>query len=367
MIEQRKISPSQLFVLMCLFEWGSAVVVGLGMQAKQDAWLAILLGMAGGWVLFCIYGSLYRYYPTLSLAEYIPRIVGTLVGYPLALLYILYFMYIASRVLRDIADLLLTSTLKDTPMLAISLLFISLTAYAVYLGAEVIARAAEIFFVVLIFFGIMVISFLFFSGAVKPENLSPILENGWKPVFQTAFPLTLTFPFGEMIVFSMLLPYLNEPKSGMRIGLSAMTFSGATLCLIVAMDIAVLGTHIATNAMFPLLKTVQKVNVGNFIQRLDPFVVATLMIGGFFKIALFFYGAFKGLTDLFQMKKHRCYLLLILGMIILFTSIKMESNITEHLKIGLKTVPYYLHLPFQVGIPLLLLIAAWIRKRTERV
>jgi spore germination protein KB len=67
------------------------------------------------------------------------------------------------------------------------------------------------------------------------------------------------------------------------------------------------------------------------------------------------------------MKKHRCYLLLILGMIILFTSIKMESNITEHLKIGLKIVPYYLHLPFQVGIPLLLLIAAWIRKRTERV
>jgi spore germination protein KB len=46
-----KINAFQLFVLIVLFELGSAIVVGLGMQAKQDAWLAILIGMAGGLVV----------------------------------------------------------------------------------------------------------------------------------------------------------------------------------------------------------------------------------------------------------------------------------------------------------------------------
>ncbi|WP_375540594.1 GerAB/ArcD/ProY family transporter [Peribacillus simplex] len=52
--------------------------------------------------------------------------------------------------------------------------------------------------------------FIFASGSVKAENLLPVLEEGWKPVFTTAFPLTFTFPFGEMIVFTVLMPYLNR-------------------------------------------------------------------------------------------------------------------------------------------------------------
>ncbi len=44
-MEKAKISASQLFILMVLFELGSALLVPLAIDAKQDAWLAILLGM----------------------------------------------------------------------------------------------------------------------------------------------------------------------------------------------------------------------------------------------------------------------------------------------------------------------------------
>jgi spore germination protein KB len=55
---------------MLLFEIGSAVVVGLGMQAKQDAWLAILIGMANGFSLFLVYDYLYRQHANLFDAQY---------------------------------------------------------------------------------------------------------------------------------------------------------------------------------------------------------------------------------------------------------------------------------------------------------
>ncbi|WP_134704869.1 GerAB/ArcD/ProY family transporter [Ammoniphilus sp. YIM 78166] len=365
-MEKAKISSSQLFILIFLFELGSAIVVGLGLQAKQDAWLAILLGMLGGLVLFLIYIYLFYQFPNLPLTSYIPKVLGKYVGYPLALLYILYFIYIASRVLRDFTDLLLTFAYPETPMFMIHLIMIALIIYAVCKGIETIARTGEILVVVIITYGVLGISFLFLSDAVRSENLLPILENGWKPVLTTAFPLTLTFPFGEMVVFAMLLPYLNQPKRGMKIGLSAMTLSGLVLTVTVAIDIAVLGTYFATTSTFPLLHAAQKINVGGFIQRLDPIVISTLIIGGFFKIAVFFYAAAAGVADLFKVRK-RDPMIFSIGIVILIASIQIAGNLPEHLEIGLEKVPIYLHLPFQVGIPLLLLIVTGIRKRYHHI
>ena len=50
-MEKAKISAYQLFVLIVLFEIGSAVLVPLAIGAKQDAWLAILIAMIGGFFL----------------------------------------------------------------------------------------------------------------------------------------------------------------------------------------------------------------------------------------------------------------------------------------------------------------------------
>lgn len=331
------------------------------MQAKQDAWLAILLGMVGGLILFLVYSYLFRHYPNLPLTSYIPRILGNWIGYPVTFLYTLYFMYLASRVLRDFTDLLITSTFPETPMVGINLIMIALTMYAIYKGIETLARTGEILFGVVAVFILLGYLFLFASGVVKMENLAPVLENGWNPVLTTAFPLTLTFPFGEMIVFAMLLPYLNQPKRGMQVGLYAAISSGLVLAVTAAINIAVLGTHIATTSIFPLLETAQKINVGDFIQRLDAFVISMLIIGGFIKITLFFYAAVIGAADLFKLQNHR-YLIGPTGIIILIASIKIASNLPEHLEVGLKIVPIYLHLPFQVGIPLLLLLVVFIRE-----
>ncbi|MDR7246351.1 GerAB/ArcD/ProY family transporter, partial [Priestia megaterium] len=54
-MEKAKISSSQLFILMVLFELGSALLVPLAIDAKQDAWLAILLGMVFSFVLLLVY------------------------------------------------------------------------------------------------------------------------------------------------------------------------------------------------------------------------------------------------------------------------------------------------------------------------
>ncbi|MEH7749512.1 GerAB/ArcD/ProY family transporter, partial [Neobacillus drentensis] len=64
-MEKAKISGFQLFVLIVLFEMGSALLLSPGSEAKQDAWIAILFGLVGGIIVFFIYYRLFMYYPDL--------------------------------------------------------------------------------------------------------------------------------------------------------------------------------------------------------------------------------------------------------------------------------------------------------------
>ncbi|WP_078411258.1 GerAB/ArcD/ProY family transporter [Priestia abyssalis] len=361
-MEKAKISVIQLFAMMFLFELGSALVVSLGSNAKKDAWLAILLGMCGGMVLFFIYYFLFRQHPTLPFTEYTRKIFGKYLGWGIGLLYTLYFLYASARNLRDFGDLLLSSTLPETPLLAINILMVLAICYVLYLGIEVLGRTAEVFIVVLIFMGFIGNLLVYLSGNVDFHNLQPFLENGWKPILSTAFPLVTYFPFAEMLVFTMLLPYLNRPELAKKVWLSAIISSGLILSYTASLNITVLSVEEVERSTFPLLSTIGKVNILEFLQRLDALVVFSFLITMFFKISIFFYGAVIGLVDLFNLKNHQ-QIILPVGMILIFLSMTIASDFSEHIEEGQDITSYYIHIPFHIVIPLLMLFVAMIRNR----
>lgn len=359
-MEKAKISPGQLAALIFLFEMGTALVVSLGLQAEKDAWLAILLGLAGGMALFGVYVSLYYRYPDLPLTAYARKIMGNGIGLPLGLLYVVFFIYGAARDLRDGADLLIGSVLDQTPLIAVSSIMILTTGYVLHKGIETLARTAQIYFAVLIALGVLSNFLLAVSGVIDVNRLLPVLEKGWGPVIQTSLTQAFEFPFNEMICFTMLLPYLNRPKEGIKLGTVTLLAGGFVLSLSTAMNIAVLGVDIAGRATFPLLTAISLVNIREFIQRMDVLVVMTLIIGDFFKVSIFYYVAVLGAADICRIKDHR-KLVYPFGMIILFLSIIIAGNFAEHIEEGnfaLKSV----FILFGVILPILLWVTAYLRK-----
>ncbi|OIJ12023.1 spore gernimation protein KB [Anaerobacillus alkalilacustris] len=365
-MEKAKINPFQLFVLMTLFELGSAIVISIGIDAKQDAWITILFGLCGGLFIFLIYYYLYMQFPDLPLTEYITKIVGNFLGRLIGVLYILYFLYIGTRVLRDFGDLLLTSTLPETPLFVINLLMIATICYVLYLGIEVLARTGEFFLLVLLLMGLISVLLIVFSGILDFSNLLPILGNGWKPVIYATFPVVFNFPYGEIIVFTMLLPYLNKQSTTLKVGLLALLFSGMLITSTTIINIAVLGVDITARSTFPLLTTVGKIRVLEFLERLDALVVVTLVVGMFFKVAVFVYAGVIGITEMFKLSNHQKVVLPI-GLIVLFSSLTIASNFSEHMEEGLYIVPYFLHLPFQVYLPLLFFSITLVRKKLKKL
>jgi spore germination protein KB len=361
-MEQFKLDQRQLFILIFLFELGSAIVIPLGVGAKQDIWLAILLSLMLGILLSLVYHRLYGYYPDKPLTAYAQDIAGPWIGKMVAIVYISYFLYIASRVLRDFGELLLTFAYPETPLFILNAIMILTVMYGVNKGIEVLARTGELFISLLYFLMLLGFVLLIGSGLVDFRQLQPVLENGWKRVVKVVLTETLYIPFGEMIVFTMLFPYMNNPAKVKRVVISGMVFSGLNLAITMTLNCAVLGADSVARSSFPLLDTIRRIQIAHFLERLDVLFMIALIIGGFFKVSVFFYASVVGTAQLFSVERHQ-RLIYPLGLIVLILSIAIAGSYPEHIAEGLKIVPLYMHIPLQVIVPLCLLLICEIRHR----
>ncbi len=363
-MEKAKISTKQLFALVVLFEMGSAILVGFPKNLKQDAWIANLLGMAEGILLFFVYYRLYLFYPNLPLTGYLQKIIGKWPGRILGFFYIVYFAYLSARVLRDFGELLSSTIYTRTPIFFLMTLLMLTIAYAIQKGFEVLARVSELFFVIVYIMAISGFILIISSGLIHLENLKPMVENGWKPIIKTSLKETLTFPFGEMVVFTMLLPYVHLSKKVKTVCISGMILSGINITIAAVINIATLGVDLFTRSSYPLLTTISKIQLLHFIERLEVLFMLYLMIGGFIKVALFYYVAVAGTASLFKFKDLR-KINLPIGILILLTAMIIAPYYSEHIVEGLDIVPIYLHWPFQIILPCILLVIAFIRNHKK--
>ncbi|OIJ11468.1 hypothetical protein BKP37_15630 [Anaerobacillus alkalilacustris] len=364
-MENAKINGFQLLTLIMFSTLGTSLVIGVGLDAKQDVWLAILIGLLGGLLLYSLYYYLYKNFPDLPFTSYAKELLGPYISLPINLYFVLYLLYLAARNLRDFGDLLLTAVLTETPLFIVNLLMVVSVMYVIYLGIEVMARSSEIFFFVIMLLGLSSIALLYFSGDIQLSNLLPVLEEGFGPILETAivFPSTIVFPFGEVIVFTMLLPYLNKQEQGLKVGIGALILSGFILVINNTLFIAVLGVDMAQRAMFPLISVISIINIADFLQRLDAIVVLTLIIGGFFKLSIFIYAALVGIADIFKLASHKKLLYPITGLI-LFSSLMMADSFPEHLEEGALMINWF-HRPVQMVIPLILAFIVFYKKRKK--
>lgn len=363
-MENAKISAYQLFVLLVLFELGSAILVPLAIDAKQEAWLAIIISTAVGLCLFWMYFRLYEYYPDLSPVEYVQVLLGKPIGKIVIFAYILFCLYLSARVLRDFGEMLVTVAYPETPLFIINTIMILVSIYAVRKGIETMARTGELLFLL---FGFLFISAFFLiavAGIIDISNLRPFFENGIEPVVKTAFTQTLYFPFGEAVAFTMIFPYVNNSKGAKKAGLLAILVSGVTLAVIMAANTSVLGVELVSRSLFPLLSTIQTIELFDFLERLDVYFMLASVIGGFFKISLFFYVSVRALAILFN-EQQPLRLSYPIGLVILILSMITASNFTEHLDEGIKST-LYTHFPFQVLFPFLLFILAYVKHKKKK-
>ncbi|RSK25948.1 spore gernimation protein KC [Bacillus sp. HMF5848] len=360
-----KLSLWQTIVLIYIFEAGSAIVIGVGGDAKQDAWIAIFIATLIGVGIILFFSYLLSKLPGKNLFEIFEICFGKWIGKAITILYIVYFFYIAARVIRDFGELTVSAILTHTPIEFLIIVMMIVIIYIVYLGIEVLGRTAEVFIPYLLFFVLFISVSIVFTGEFSFDRIKPILPEGVGPIIKAIFPQLITFPFGELIVFMLLLPYVTKQKEARWASAIGVAIGGFVLVLSTFTEIATLGPVIRERSNFPLLSAAREISLLNFIERVDLVIVFIVMFAIVVKVSIFFYGGLKGLEVVFN-KPYRVFALP-MGMIVAYFSIVISASYTEHIEEGLKFVPFYLHLPMQFGIPLLLLpFVIWHSKKGKR-
>ncbi|PJI10433.1 MULTISPECIES: GerAB/ArcD/ProY family transporter [Clostridium] len=360
-----KISVFQLFASIVMFESGTAVFFYLASDTKQDAWITILIYVLPAIILQIIYTSLWKDYPQDNVMTYMPKIFGKFIGYFLSVIYIIYFIYGASRVLRDLSELMSIAVLPKIPLILTSFMLIIITCYAVFSGIESICRIAATFlFVFLCFF---ILSFIFLSttpDVFRIRNLKPVIHSGLLFLIKKGWTL-MTFPFGESLVFSTLYPFVVESKKVRKYAIAANILEGIILSSTSIMVVSTLGVKLAQTSLFPLLQTFRVIKVGSAFDRLDILVVVILLFGVFFKMSFFIYAAMVGTASLIKFNNIK-YLSIPISIIVLIASEFIAQNYPQHIKIGLDFTVKYIHVPMLLIIPILALIVVNLKKLKER-
>src|SRR3954465_9016780 len=198
-----QITKIQLFMLIMLFEVGSTTLFALGIAAKQDAWLVVLLAFFIGTGLIWVFTQIPRIYPDQNFSEILNAAVGRKLAIPLLIIYGAYFLDGASYNFYEFGALIKMTALPMTPLLVILYFFMLVSIYILSLGFEVLARTGEILLPVFIIFLITIYILTMFSGQFDINGLLPILGNGIKPLLGKNLLDVALFPFGELVVFIM--------------------------------------------------------------------------------------------------------------------------------------------------------------------
>jgi len=344
---KEQLSNFQIAMMIMLFEIGSTPLFFIGAKAKQDAWLAMLIAAGFGLLTLWLFLSIQNRQPNQNLIGILQIYFGRIFGSIIGLTYILYFSYESMRNVRDFGELMAVSLLSNTPMFITMLIVILIAAYGIYQGVEVIFRMAEVLLPIVFISYLILILLIFITDIAHFEMLAPVMENGFLPVLNAAFPDIVSFPFGQMIVFLMFWHYCSKQGNPRKVSFLAYIAVAALLIFLNVMNIAVLGPGLAGISALPLLQVVQLISFIKVFERMDPFMTLLIYIGLFMKMIIFYLCAVLGLSQLTG-KSYRFWIVPI-GAVIFGTSF-LEPNYTIHISLGF-TISLKLFTVFQMIIP----------------
>lgn len=352
-----KISQYQLVTLLTGFMIGSSIILNPAVSAKQDCWLGFLLGWAGGYILIGIYTYIAILNPSKNLVKILKENFGNVFGSIISILYIWYFIHLAALVLRNFGEFIISVTFPETPILFDIVSLSVVILYAVKKGIEVLARYSEVYIGVLVL--ILLIIFFLVLHEFDWSNFKPVLSRGMSPVFKAGFS-TLSFPFGETVIFLMIFPYLNKQQNMFKINYISVTFVGVLLISSIIRNLLVLGTDMMMRDVFPSHMVISQIHI-----NLDPFLDIIFVMGGIVKVGICLYAASVGIKEIFNLEDYSPFVIPITAFTISL-SIWVYSNAIEMITWAVEIWPYY-SIPFQIVIPIVLLLVSYIKKKKTKI
>ncbi|NBI05962.1 GerAB/ArcD/ProY family transporter [Senegalia massiliensis] len=293
--------------------------------AKQDAWLSALLGSMLSIILALIYYNLIDKMGEKNLIEYIEYLFGKYIGNLIKLLFIFFLILACSTQIWIMGNFLSTHIMHDTPPYVLKTLFMIVVIIAAKLGLEVVARSSEII-IPIILIGFFIPNILLIPQ-IDINNMYPILEKGFNPVFKGILPFMGSTSF-TFIALLMFCPSNVNNVKGIKKDFLISTII-ASIVLIIAIDMCtlVLGAEITSRHLYPTHILSKKAKVGEYIQRLEILFAMVWFLSVFYKLFIYFYGLTLSVSQFLKLNDYKILILPIAMIMIILSTIVYPDTI----------------------------------------
>lgn len=360
--DRSTINLRQLAGLLTCYIIGSAIVFipnPLTAAAGNDAWISMTLAYAFGILMLSCVLYLHNSHGGASIISYSRKLIGRTATYPVGILFILMLFFAVCAINASIG-IFFTSVMMDrTPPYIFHSIGMLLSALTARSGIRVMARMFFLLVWLMLFFSLLVM--ILAIPIYRPGMLLPLFENGVKPMLHGLF-ISAGFPFGEIVIFAMLLPFvrLQAGQSAAKALYSAYSFSALMLILPTLCTIMAFGPA-AGYFNYSLYRLAIEIHIVELFQRVEAIIGIALILGSYMKATLLLFILYQCLIQLFNLRDDNV-LLYPLSVICIFLSTTMfQSPADFHEQV-------YTIWPFTVivvgcGLILFLTLITWIKHR----
>jgi spore germination protein (amino acid permease) len=357
--EQVMISKQQLFFILVQTHIGVGILslpYAVHKVAGKDGWISILLAGLLVQAGIAIIWLLSSRFPTKTLYDFAPLILGRAVGFVLNTLYVMFFFIIACHTLAIFLSVTANWVFPYTPHSVFAVIVIGITVYLIKENIRIIARFSVL---TSFLFATVFLLFLFVIHHLNIRYLLPIGSAGIPAILSGTEQALFSFAGFETLL--LLFPLTKASgKAKWRTAASASAVVGVLYALLAAFVYAYFSTDKLKHVPEPIIYMVKAVELG-VIERVDLIFLSAWAVFAITTFMSYLYAAASGAAHLVKAEHHRkaVYLLAVLALPV---SLYAENSTKLERISGMIGTWSSL---FLFALPVLLLVIAIMRKKRE--
>ena len=358
----RQLNLNQLTTLIILFLIGGSALSSTARYSGQNAWIVVLFAGIFGAILFTIYHRISKVHDHQGLPNILKSTFGKYLGTTILLVYAGFFLFRTISVGNYMSAMAQQTLMFGASQRIVIVMLMTTVIISTLYGLRVIGRSSEIFLFIILICMLPFLLAFFTSDVFKTENLVPVLAEGVPGIAQDVLRTTF-FPYGELIVFLMLFPYIakEQNKGILKRSYIAITISIVLMIAINLTTVALIGATLTSNFEYSFYNAMQLAGLKGFLERLDPLAVVIMIAGEYFKLVIYFFVtvlAFQALHKKFNFK----ITLTLLAILTFFLAPVVNVHETGFM---MDIMPFRILPIFELAIPLLIWIVSEIRFRKK--
>ncbi len=359
-----QITNGMLVSLIITMVYAKALGLTQGIMAREaggDIWLSTMFSTLQGVLIMALTVWIIKRTPDKNIIEQLEFLLGKWAGVIFGIAIFLFFVGAFISIMITFVYHIMDYFLPEAPTLLFFIVMLCVSLYGLLLGLEVVGRAAFLGLLMMVAFNILMI-----LGCLKQmdiRELQPMFQSGlWNTVWASRHNNT-DWAMATLMV-ALILPKTKETKDWGRSAPSGIIVGGVIVLLWPILEVTVLTPEMTAQYIVSCMQLARSAEIGIFLHRYEMIMVAMFVIPLFVQIILCLYCASQALSHAFSefgVKRLR-YFFLPVSLVLSGISYWF---VDDHFR-AMDFLTHYwppIALPLAFGVPLLVLLVGWIRRK----